>query len=486
MYLQELIPNLNLEDEENEFKGIIEEGAESGSRKEIGWLKELVAFANSKGGNLYIGVNNKTHEILSLDHQTVDRLSLMVQRLVKAHIEPPIRYQIIPISIPGTVPLRYVLKIAVSPSRNPPISLRFNGLGVIYSRHFGETSVSTGEEIRAMVMRSESVSFDNRPTDIPFRAEDFTYLFSYYAKKNQGEALSQKALMSIGFIAPDGNLSQGALLFRDDYAGDKTRVDCTQFLGVDKGDKTFYSSKIIKGNLLKEFEEIRQFVLDHSANGFVKEADKRVPLISYPERALSEGIVNALGHRNYFILGSQIEINLYLDRLEIVSPGSLPSGRWLNREKALADIPPIRRNEVICSVFSLCKIMEEKGSGFDEIMKDYSPYGESYAPFASADSQTFALTLPNLAHEGGLVSLMENPNIYTIETLPGKNDVRILSYCYNRERDAKSIAKDLNLEPSSYFRKAVIGRLVKDGYLLERKEGKTTFFHSNPEKVKIS
>ncbi|MDD7213251.1 MAG: ATP-binding protein, partial [Candidatus Enterosoma sp.] len=61
MYIEELIPGLNIEDSSNEFKGIIEEGEDQkGSRKEISWLKELCAFANTKGGTLYVGVHDKT------------------------------------------------------------------------------------------------------------------------------------------------------------------------------------------------------------------------------------------------------------------------------------------------------------------------------------------------------------------------------------------------------------------------------------------
>ena len=53
MYIEDLIPGLNIEDYSNEFKGIIEEGEDQkGSRKEISWLKELCAFANTKGGTL--------------------------------------------------------------------------------------------------------------------------------------------------------------------------------------------------------------------------------------------------------------------------------------------------------------------------------------------------------------------------------------------------------------------------------------------------
>lgn len=64
MLLEELIPCVNIEDYQTEFKGIIKEGdSTDGKKLEIGWLKELVAFANTNGGTLYVGVENNTHQI---------------------------------------------------------------------------------------------------------------------------------------------------------------------------------------------------------------------------------------------------------------------------------------------------------------------------------------------------------------------------------------------------------------------------------------
>ena len=90
---------------------------------------------------------------------------------------------------------------------------------------------------------------------------------------------------------------------------------------------------------------------------------------SYPFKALDEGIINALAHRNYFINGSQIESNLFKDRLEIISLGALLNSPYLNKEKDLASIPPIRRNEVICNFFTFLKLMEKKWKRFDKIKK---------------------------------------------------------------------------------------------------------------------
>lgn len=466
MLIEELIPGLNLEDYSNEFKGIIEEGDDAkGNRKEIGWLKELCAFANTKGGTLYIGVHNKTHEILALEHNKVDSLTRMIHRLVKEHTEPFLLYTIKPIPVPQTKPIRYVLSVEVKQSQFPPISLKFNGLGAIYVRHFGETSIATNEEIRYMILNSDQAFYDTLPTEFLFDKKDFTILFSWYKETNEKE-LTEKDLINVGFMTKDGYLKKGALLFRDDYDGDNTEIECSQFQGPEKGVSIFRASEKIKGNLLICFQKGIDFIFHHSADGFVKTKTGRKDLFSFPKRSVMEGVANAIGHRNYFLQGTQIELNLYPDRLEIISPGSLLGTRWLKNEKELSKIPPMRRNELICSVLSLLKIMDHKGSGFDKIEEEYSPYGDRFAPFADSDGNTFALTLPDLTYQKGLVKFDTFPLVYPQDDLNGKHDLKILSYCYNSPKTATEIAEMLKVKPSSYFRNEILKPLSNRGYLI--------------------
>ena len=488
MLIEELIPNVNLESKVVEFKGIIQEGEnpkDPKHRLEYGWLKEIVGFANSYGGSLYVGVDNKTHKLMALDHVTVDKIILMVHRLVKAHIEPPIVYDFINHPVPDTKPIRYILEIRVEPTKYPPITLKFDGDGSVFVRHFGETSVATGEEIRDMVACSEFVSFDDRFSQEEYHEEDFSKLFAYYAKRHPGGKPTLKELISIGFVSTDNRLSQGALLFKDDYSHPRTLVVCSQFLGVSKGDNTFYASKSMQGNLLDEYAFMKDFVQSRSADGFVKKGDGRVPLVSYPENALREALINALGHRNYFMMGRQIEVNLYKDRLEIVSPGSLVGSKDLKEERNLASIDPARRNEVICDIFTMLELMEKRGSGFDKIEKAYDGYEDNYLPFASSNSQSFTLVLPDLAHDGGMVSGIDCPTVHTSIHLDGKYDLAILSYCYNQKRDAGEIAKHLGVTSSTYFRTSVLEPLVKKGYLRLVKMGRTSFYNSDSEKVLV-
>ncbi len=244
MLIEDLINRPELDDVDNEFQIVIKEGLnlETNQKSEIDWLKVLAAFANSSGGNLYVGVEDKSHKIVALDHKEADSVILMVHRLIKEHIEPNITYKISKIDVPNTKPTRYVLVISVQRNKVLPVALKFNHFSFYFIRHFGKTSTATSEEIQNLVLDSESISFDSPFTSETFNEKDFTFLYAVF-KKNNGRALTIKDLQSIGFISVDHKLSKGALLFEDDYDGDRTLVVCSQFLGTSKGDDTFYYTK---------------------------------------------------------------------------------------------------------------------------------------------------------------------------------------------------------------------------------------------------
>ena len=75
--------------------------------------------------------------------------------------------------------------------------------------------------------------------------------------------------------------------------------------------------------------------------------------------------------------------------------------------------------------------------------------------------------------------------MYVEEILEGKNDLRILSYCYNNKRTVKEIAATIGVTPSTYFRSKTIDRLVAKGMLLEIKQTPANMYTANLEKVKI-
>ena len=109
--------------------------------------------------------------------------------------------------------------------------------------------------------------------------------------------------------------------------------------------------------------------------------------------------MNGLIHRDYLELGSEVHIDIYDDRMEITSPGGMPSGDFV-QELDWTDVASVRRNPVIADLFQRLDLMERRGSGFKKILGAYTFESEKRnamirPEFRSIRSAFFAV-LPNL------------------------------------------------------------------------------------------
>ena len=115
MQIEDLIKAIKLDDYDISFHDSLFEDeikSEDISESVPNYLKDIVAFANSNGGSIYIGVDEKSHEIVPIDEKETRDITLMIYRQIKEHVEPPIRYMISPIKVENN-PSRYILSIDV-------------------------------------------------------------------------------------------------------------------------------------------------------------------------------------------------------------------------------------------------------------------------------------------------------------------------------------------------------------------------------------
>ena len=494
MYFEEILPDIDLESKNIEFKATLEEGENPKDnsilkRLEYGWLKAVNAFANTMGGTLFVGVEDKTHRILSLTPAEVDKVSLRFHRLIKEHIHPDIDYEIRPINVAklqgdekGRHENRYILEIRIAKSSALPVTLHADGFNFIFVRYFGKNAPATPEQIRSLSLLGDNASFDLSKTARAYDPNDFQLLRETY-QREQGKELSEKSLIDVKFMDKDGLLSRGALLFLDGCADERTLLIAMKIKGTTKGADYFYQSQEIKGNLIRVLQEAEEFVLRNSANGFQKTPSGTVDYVAYPFKSLREGIANAIVHRNYFLDGTQIELNLYEDRLELISPGSYPLGENIDEQTDIASIAPGRRNEVLCGVFALLGYVNKKGSGFDTISEEYRGKGESFRPYVVSTPTHFTLTLPDLTHSMGLVERNEMPEIEPLPLVGNPKQYLILRYCYNKPRNAAEIADKLGIKASSYFRKELLESLIKIDVLRQDDSVRPAKYSTNRAKV---
>ena len=462
----------------NEFKRFLNEDG-----KALEWLKSVAAFSNTEGGTLYVGVEDQNYEPIGLDKKTVDKQVQLFARLVKEHIRPEPLYKV------AYLPLgreRYAIEFAISLAPSRPVVLSYGGNGSIFVRKEGSNRLATTEEIQRMALSCVYTEYDESYSNEAFRAEDFTRMYAIYEKLT-GKKLTEKELYSVGFFDANKTLRRASLLFSDHYKGEETSLSITNFVGLNKGGDVFIAEPLFQGNILDGIALVEDCFKKNSKNVYVKTVEGGKNFFSYPEKAVREAIVNAYAHKNYLLAHGQIEVNFFLDRAEIISPGSAVARSAFSKKKDLSSLIPLRRNPFICEVLALLHLMEKKGSGFDKVERDYSSFPSAFQPFASSDEASFSLTLPDLSYPYGVAD-EDNANVDLVyPSLPGEkpHTKEILSYCYFRSRSISEIASHLNIAVSSYLRTSVLGELAKRGLLYVEKEGSKDLYKANKALVRI-
>ncbi len=485
MKINELLPEIDNENYGVEFKARLLTGVDKQKNdNELKWLKEITAFANTLGGSLFVGVNDETRELEPLTHSEIDKEAKLLYEKIDERVEPDIAFKITEIALGKEYPDQYILRVDVDKSNNTPVYVHVNGIPVCYIRQFGRVKAATSEQIADLVVKSMRISYDIIPASEIYREEDFQRMALKYKAANQGKSMDEKTLLSFGFMDEGKRLSKGALLFKDDCTDPITLAKCSLYPGFDKGGDIVNASESYQGCLLDVVDKVMNFVTSHSTVGYQKTPDSRIDLSSFPKRALFEGVINAFAHRNYFIFGSEIQFDIYQDRLEITSPGSLLGGKNLEKETQIGKIMPKRRNELICKIFESLHMMEAKGTGFDKIAEDYMGAKETQKPFISCNDDYFTLTLPDLTFQKGVIG--DNnpyPDIHLLREIASAYDEKILSCCYLKERTLLEVASFLQISSSSHLRNDILGKLVEEGYLFKHQRGKAFFYLTNRAKL---
>ena len=480
MYLEEIVGNVQYENSCVECKSKLDRD------NIVGWLKTIAGFANASGGDLYIGVEDKTNKLIGFDRQDADNERNYFNNQVNEHLtpRPPIKISFLAYTIRNKE--RLIIKVSVSESSVKPIILKYGGIPSIFMRRDGFTNGATYEEIIDMSIKSKNTQYDVLTSEIKYDAADISVLRGYYEAQNNGKILSDKMLRSMGFMNEDGYLANGAVLFTDDYKGSKTAVMCSVFSGFTKGSERIVTVNKFNGNIINTINSIIEFVSMRMNHSFIKKEDKRIDINAYPMRALFEGVINAIAHRDYYLDGTQIQIDMFKDRLEISSPGGFYKGEKIEKTYDLSGVISKRRNELISSVLVACKAMEAAGTGFEKIMEEYSDADEVHKPYIYSASDHFTLVLPDLTYEEGVSDSVFPVLDYMPIPNGTEQDGKVLSFCYRRPRKVAEIATHLGISDSTYLRKQILGNLEKNGYLIKNKISRSSYYLTNPEMVEES
>ena len=480
MYLEEIVEGVQLENDKFEAKAIL-------NRDDVvGWLKSIAGFANASGGEFYIGVEDKTNKLIGFDRKAADNERNYFNNQVNEHLTPRPGMKISFVRYKINENERFVIKVSVEESAVKPVILKYKNIPSIFMRRDGFTNGATYEEIIDMSVKSKKTQYDILVSDVRYDPDKLNDLRAFYKRHNEGATLKEKALQSLGFVNEDGYLLNGAVLFLDDYGGKKTEVQCSVFAGFNKGSERIVTINKFNGNITSTIEYIMDFVKQRMNHSMIKRDDERVNIDSYPARAIFEGVINAVAHRDYYLDGTQIQVDMFRDRLEISSPGGFYRGEKIGKTYDLSGIISKRRNELITGVLVACNVMEAAGTGFDKITEEYALADEAHKPYIYSSSDHFTLVLPDLTYEKGVEDT--TMPVLSFVPVPGGTalDAKVLSFCYLKAHKVSEIAEYLGISDSTYFRKQVLENMEKNGYLEKNKVSRAYFYKTNPGMVTVN
>jgi len=336
-----------------------------------------VAFANTNGGIIYVGVQDNG-EIVGLDNAD----------FVMQQISNPLRDSIRPdVSMFTNIELlqednKYFVKLTVSQGTKKPYYLSDKGLKPtgVYVRS-GTTSAPASEDaIRMMIKITDGDSFESNRSLI--QELTFTSLNKEMERRNLD--FSEVQMKNLGILSSDDIYTNMGLLVSDQCIHS---VKFAVFQGSDK--LVFKDRKEMTGSLFVQLTDAYKTIDFYNGTKATFHDLLRTDERDYPEDAVREALLNAIVHREYSFSGSTI-INLYADRLEIISLGGLVSGLSLEAAMLGASQP---RNEKLASLFYRMKLIEAYGTGISKIISCYK--GLPVQPKFENVEGAFRVILPN-------------------------------------------------------------------------------------------
>lgn len=361
------------------------------TEKPKSWLKSVSAFANTQGGHIQFGVTNDTHYAVGLDDP--QDIASKISQYIAARISPTPRYELT--TFPSADGKRICIEVIIQNGPNYPYYYAFDGVKEAYVRHGDRSEKATDYELNNLILKGMNKTYDSLPSSYNYNDVSFTLLNATYKQENDDELSMPKDLISMGLLAADNQVTNAGALLCDQGYLPQSKIVCTRWKGSEKGtvdgdaldDKEFSSSSII--NLLLNAEA---FIRNNSKNAWTVRGMKREEKSDYPYKAVREVLVNAMIHRDYQIVGSEIHVDMFDDRLEITSPGGMLNGSRI-QDLDILRVPSMRRNEIISDIFGRLHYMDRRGSGIGRIMNSYADYTEK-PEFYSTDYY-FSVILPN-------------------------------------------------------------------------------------------
>lgn len=339
---------------EYDFKLMLEE------RRPKSWLKSVSAFANGLGGSLFLGIDDDGSVKGVADVQHVCEI---ISAKIRDYMDPLPEIEMIPHKNDEGL---NVLQLKVNPGNYTPYYYVGDGQRVAFVRVGDESIPATAEHMVRLVLKGSDKTYDSLVTD--YRQDDNTFIIlANEFKKRTEYDWDKKYLLSFGLVTGNGYLTNAGALFSDDCPLCQSRLYCTRWAGKDKSDAI--NDAEFTGNVIMLLRESMNFVKSNTRKGWEKLPNGRKNKPEYAERAVLEAMVNHFIHRDYTVIGGEVHLDIYDDRLTVTSPGGMYNGQII-QNLDIANVSSERRNPILANVMAQLDYMEKRGSGLTRICNE--------------------------------------------------------------------------------------------------------------------
>lgn len=376
-------------------------------KKPKSWLKSVSAFANGFGGSLLFGVDNDG-SIKGLDD--IQHVCEAVSTKIRDYMDPLPDVEMIPHKIDEGL---NVLQLKVNSGHYTPYYYIGDGQRIAFVRVGDESVPTTAEHMVRLVLKGSNKTYDSLVTDYKQEDNTFIILANEFSKRTEQD-WDKKFLLSFGLVTSNGYLTNAGALFADDCPLWQSRLYCTRWDGKDKSDAI--NDAEFTGNVIMLLREAMNFVKSNTRRGWEKLPNGRKNKPEYAERAVLEAMVNHFIHRDYTVMGGEVHLDIYDDRLTVTSPGGMYNG-MLIQNLDIANVSSERRNPVLANVMAQLDYMEKRGSGLTRICnetKALDGYKDELKPVfesSHAQFQTIIYASVNISNVGDNVGDMSETKL---------------------------------------------------------------------------
>ena len=362
--------------------------------------KTIIAFANTAGGILCIGINDDgTPTGVRDPHETQLQVSNAIRLAIKPDVTLFVDYSIEKINDAS------ILVVTVQRGTACPYYLAGKGIRPegVYVRQGTSTVPASETAILKMIKETDGEQYE----EIRSLNQDLTFTDAerFFKAKKVSFGLNQQKTLKI--LTTDGIFTNLGLLLSDQS---KHTIKLAVFEGYEK--EVFKDRREFSGSLLKQLEEVYNFLDMYNHNHAKVKGLYREEFRDYPEEVLREALLNALVHRDYSISSSTL-ISIFDDRIEFVSVGGLPKAISLDDIMLGLSVP---RNENLANIFYRLHLIEAYGTGIPRIIRSYADCTSK--PEFQITTNAFKITLPNKNFHGK----KEDIN----KTLFSENEIKII------------------------------------------------------------